>query len=250
MTAIPVRHGKRVQAGIQGVRGSWLVIEPHFDDACFSMAGTLLRKASEYNGLYILTVFSRTPYSVARHLRSLNRKEAVREVSGIRYEEGWRFAASVGGEALVGGLPEALLRGYRGPNLSPDSKDACTCKEEIIRLLSFLSPAVPVERISFPLGAAHHADHRILSDSVLSFLSSSVRIANPRVVDAFHEFPYAVDNPAAVKARVRQLRAEGLKLCPSYTDITNVMSRKLELVTIFESQLTDETTKIERETSG
>ena len=52
-------------------RGCWLVIEPHFDDACFSYAGTMVVQRDSFDSLCILTIFSRSAYTTADYISSV-----------------------------------------------------------------------------------------------------------------------------------------------------------------------------------
>lgn len=227
-------------------RRGWLVVEPHFDDACFSYAGTMLAEGPLFQSLCVLTMFSRSPYTADGYTVPAANRSLAETVSALRQAEGTKFAAAVRAESRAGGLPEALLRGYATPAAFPRPEDRLQYRIRIQDIVRALLAERQVDRLSFPLGSANHVDHTLVADSLLDLvMEASAQFSRSNIV-LYREAPYALDDPSGVSARVAHIEQEWpVILCPLYRDISCFMDQKLRLASLFASQLSDELSKID-----
>lgn len=235
-----------VQISRSSRRGCWLVIEPHYDDACFSYAGTMVAQRTTFDSLCILTIFSRSAYIVAGYASFVNERSVTKTVSTLRKAEGMRFAAAMAAETETCDLPEVLLRGYTATSAEPRVEDRLECRSRIQEAVRTMLARRPIGRLSFPLGAANHMDHKIVGDALLDLVADISAFLRQSEVLAYRESPYAFDDPLSVARRVSYVeRKWPLILTPISQDTTDVMEQKLRLMGVFTSQLTDELSKIE-----
>lgn len=228
-------------------RGCWLVIEPHFDDACFSYAGTMLVQQAMFNSVCLLTIFSRSAYTAATDYKSFATGRSLTEaISALRKAEGARFAEAIQAESEACDLPEALLRGYAAHSAATRVDDRLECRSRIQEAVRTMLAQRRIARLSFPLGAASHLDHKLVGDALLDLMvDASAPFRNSEVL-AYRESPYAFDDPLGVAGRVSYIERQWpVTLTPIYQDTTDVMGQKLRLMGLFASQLTDELSKIE-----
>ena len=227
-------------------RGCWLVIEPHYDDACFSYAGTMVAQRAEFDSLCVLTIFSRSAYTANGYGAFAEAGSATEVVSALRKAEGMRFAAAIDAESEACDLPEALLRGYAETSAEPRADDLIECRGRIQEAVSTMLARRCVDRLSFPLGAASHLDHKIVGDALLDIAADTPALLEHSEVYAYRESPYAFDDPLSVSARVSRVERQWpVTLTPILQDTTDVMGQKLRLMGLFASQLSDELSKIE-----
>jgi LmbE family N-acetylglucosaminyl deacetylase len=236
-------------------RECWLVIEPHFDDACFSYAGTIIAQRAMFDSLRILTVFSRSAYTVTGYMLSATGGSATEVVSKLRKAEGMQFATAIQAKSEACDLPEALLRGYAAPSAVPRVDDWFECRIRIQEVVRTMLVQQRVDRLSFPLGAAIHLDHKVVGDALFDLVVEASALLRHIEVFAYRENPYAFDDPLGVSERVSYIERQWpVTLTPIYQDTTNVIEQKLRLMSLFASQLSDEVSKIEavdrQETSG
>lgn len=227
-------------------RRCWLIIEPHFDDACFSYAGTIVAQRATFDSLCILTIFSRSAYTAAGYGSYGEVGSTTEDVSALRKTEGMRFAAAVEAESQTCDLPEALLRGYAATSAEPRVEDRSECRSRIQEAVRTMMTRRRIDRLSFPLGAANHLDHKIVGDTLLDLAADvSYPLLHSEVI-AYRENPYAFDDPHGVSARLSCIERQWpVTLTPILQDTSDVIGQKLRLISLFASQLTDELSKIE-----
>ncbi len=226
------------------VSGKTLVICPHFDDACYSIGGLLLKNRSEE--LTILNVFSRSqnaPNSVLlrslwKATETLNVKFlsalVVEIISKERQKEDQRFCDSLGAIQHVLTFKEAPLRGYAEPCLA-SANDYGVHEEPIFNAVfgaieRFILSGF-YDSILCPLAVGNHVDHLIV-------LRAFLKILNDRDISAevffYEDLPYA----SAYKLDfINSLARERTgSNTPLLVDITVEMPTKQSLIEIYRSQ--------------
>jgi LmbE family N-acetylglucosaminyl deacetylase len=222
--------------------GKTLVICPHFDDACFSIGGLLVKRKS--GETTVLTVFSKSQSSPnSLLLRSVSRaskvlkvnllKEITTEyVSMIRKKEDWQFCDNVGAAQKILPFKDSALRGYTKPLLINEDR---ICKDPVYRAVfreieKYVFSKV-YDSISCPLAIGNHVDHLIVLKAFLQIIKQNRSI--PKVV--FYE-----DLPYASFYELDSINALAWKRIgisdPLFVDITNEMPLKHKLADLYRSQ--------------
>jgi LmbE family N-acetylglucosaminyl deacetylase len=225
-----------------------LVIEPHADDAVFSVGGTMWLRRQQCK-FVIATMASRSNHT--RHW-AVGRGFDIETVSEMRRRESQRVAALLGGEHLSVGMTDAALR-YRDDNWTPDflrrhrlSIDASTSRvaddaerrrwtDAVLQLLSQEQSA----EVWFPLGA-RHTDHMLAADACFAALGAQPALVQDRVVRLYEELPYATRYPGHVQAALAALRRAGAILEQEVVPVAQVRDEKHRLAALYESQDVDE----------
>jgi len=166
------------------------------------------------------------------------------DLSAARRLEDERFAYFAEASIVFLDLPDAVFRGYEGDEqlLGAPRADDPAPVEIIAREVARLEP----QKVYVPLGIGGHVDHRLVHDAGIALLEQGRRWVMPGpeyagVVTFYEDFPYAWWND------VRQLSdlppwslaglPAGVGVAPEYVDTTDTVERKIQGLTLYESQL-------------
>jgi len=171
----------------QNIPKEMLVISPHSDDACYSLACMLRTVARSLEArLEIITCFSISDFEANPHNRSID------AISRIRKSEDREFQKFIGGNCEMQWLDllDAPLRGY---NLSDICRGNSFTKEDE-RLVEILSKAVGRKitqdsTVYLPLAIGNHVDHRIALSSAIRLIEYG-GLSQEQVV-YYEDLPYA-----------------------------------------------------------
>lgn len=221
-----------------------LVICPHFDDACFSLGGFLLKRPSE--SITILTVFSKSqhaphykffyPLLRTNNTLSLNllKRMLVKDISIVRRKEDAEFCSQIG--AIQSVLPFEDSSARRCPAYNPIFErteiDKDLLGRSVFKELEKWVFSGAFDSILCPLGIGNQVDHLIVLNAILRMLKTP---QSHRVNVFFYEdLPYAafyeeeLINSLAFE-RIGSKNAE-------YVDVTKEMAYKQKLIDIYHSQ--------------
>ena len=223
-----------------------LVIEPHMDDAILSVGGLMwqLRNSHEF-----------TVVSVAGHSNFTSYYRIDREyfdietVSALRKQESELVMRLLGGKHLTLGRLDAPLR-YQGGNWtldwyrknrrsisafinhSPTSEEVRSCASEIGNILA----VTDASEIWIPMGVGTSADHEMTRNACLLALMDLKDRLDQVVVYLYQDVPYAMEYPLHSEQITTALGAAGASTEVIPVDITESMSPKLRLISIYASQ--------------
>ena len=231
--------------GFPSRRRRILVIEPHMDDAALSLGGTmsLRRNECEFTVLSLAGISNFTSYfEVDREFFD------IPEVTALRKAESALFLKHVGGHHLTLDLLEAPLR-YRNAHWtldwfrqhrnamwalvarSPGSGEL----EEWTGALARFFTSFEADEIWMPLGVGNHVDHQLARDACLQVLSKPGLI-KARKVRFYEDMPYTVNWAGHADRVITALRNAGARIERERVNISEAMTKKLELLSIFGSQ--------------
>ena len=224
--------------------GRLLVICPHFDDACFSLGGFLLKGPSE--SVTILTVFSKSqhapnykffyPFLKTNNALSTNplQRFLIDSISIIRKKEDSEFCHQIG--AIQGILPFEDSSARRCPAYNPifdkTKIDKSTVGNSVFETIEKWVFSGAFDSLLCPLGIGNQVDHLIVLNAMLRMLKTK---QTPKLKIYFYEdLPYAafyeldvIDSLAC--ERIGSNNAE-------YVDVTKEMVSKQKLIDIYHSQ--------------
>jgi hypothetical protein len=141
-------------------------------------------------------------------------------------------------------LPDAVYRGYEGDAelLGEPRDDDDPLYEALRREINRLEP----QKIYVPLAIGNHVDHQLCRDAGIRLLAESHRwvMPGPEYADRvtfYEDFPYAWwqgfasldDLPADALLEL----PDEVALTPDYAEISDQLERKIEGITLYESQL-------------
>jgi LmbE family N-acetylglucosaminyl deacetylase len=172
----------------------------------------------------------------------------INEVTALRKAESVLFLKHIGGHHLTLDLLEAPLR-YRNARWTLDwfrqHRDAMWTLvarapgsgelEEWTAVLARFLTGFETEEIWMPLGVGPHVDHQLARDACLQVLAKSALI-KARKIRFYEEMPYTVNWPRHANRIIRALRNAGARLEQERVDISEAMTQKLHLLSIFGSQ--------------
>lgn len=231
--------------GFPSERRRILVIEPHMDDAVLSVGGTmwLRRNECEFNVLTLAGVGNFTTYYVlARDFFDIG------QVTALRKAESALCLKHIGGHHTTLDLLEAPLR-YRNDHWtlewfrqhrdsiwtfvarSPGRGDF----EEWTASLARFFTGLEGEEIWMPLGVGDHADHQLAREACLQILSQPDLIRG-RKIRFYEELPYTANWRGHADRITAELRKAGARLKQERVNISEAMTEKLHLLSIFGSQ--------------
>jgi len=181
--------------------GRLLVICPHFDDACFSIGGFLLKKPFE--SVTILTIFSKSqhapnyrlfyPLMITNnhlHLDLLN-KTLKEVISKVRKKEDSKFCRQIGAIQSVLPFEDSSLRGCPAynPIFSRTEIDSDPISGPVFKAIEKWVFSGAFDSILCPMGIGNQVDHLI----VLSAIEKLFEIKpSPQVNLFFYEdLPYS-----------------------------------------------------------
>jgi LmbE family N-acetylglucosaminyl deacetylase len=232
-------------AGFPSGRRRIIIIEPHMDDAALSLGGTmwLRRNECEFTVLSLAGISNFTSYyEVGRDFFD------IAEVTALRKAESALFLKHVGGYHLTLDLLEAPLR-YRNARWTLDwfhqHRDAMWTLvarspgsgelEEWTAALARFFTSFEAEEIWIPLGVGNHVDHQLTRDACLQVLSKP-GLVRARKVRFYEEMPYRVNWPWHAERVIAALRNGGARMEQERVDVSEAMTEKLQLLSIFGSQ--------------
>lgn len=229
-------------------RGRTLVICPHFDDACFSTGGFLLKKTSKE--ATVLTVFSKCQYApnlkLLKPLRgavkflNMNFLEGTiaTYASRTRRKEDKRFCDSVSATQRYLPFKAASMR----ERANHYSADLDTVNREpvygsVFKAIENCASSGAYDSVLCPLAVGNHVDHMIVLKAFLQTLEKDNGISA--------EVFFYEDLPYASAYELDSIRSLALKRTgarePLFVDITTEMPLKQKLVGTYRSQLGNET---------
>ncbi len=194
---------------LRQIQPGWthVVLSPHFDDAVFSLGGTIWRWSQEGGRVLVVTLMAGDP---DRPLSSFAREHHRRWGVSDREAVARRRAEDEAALAVLGATPFWWLQGrdalYRA-NLyarldrlfSRPREEDLPFVEEVRSFLEALRNRLPGVPIYAPLGVGGHVDHRIVAEVALDW---SRRGEGP--VFFYEELPY-VRQPHALSTRLSQV---------------------------------------------
>ncbi|MFL5777248.1 MAG: PIG-L deacetylase family protein [Chloroflexota bacterium] len=139
-------------------------------------------------------------------------------------------------------LPDAVFRGYNGDDELLGSPREEAPYDAIRREIDRLEP----QKLYLPLGIGNHVDHQLCREVGIRLLGEGRKWIMPGpeyagIVTFYEDFPYAwwgdfssVDDLPA--GTLDELPAD-VALTPDYADISDQLERKIEGITLYESQL-------------
>jgi LmbE family N-acetylglucosaminyl deacetylase len=229
--------------GLPHFSGRTLVICPHFDDACFSTGGLLLKRTSKE--VVILTVFSKSqnapnsellkPFSKANKVLNLNllRMIITEYASKKRQKEDRRFCDSI--SAIQNALPfkDSSLRGYIEPCFTnADDIDKEPIYNAVFRAIEKCVFFGSYASILCPLAVGDHVDHLIVLKAFLQILKKNKDI--PTEVFFYEDLPYASAYKLGFISSLARERTGSN--APLFVDVTLEMPLKQKLIEIYRSQ--------------
>ena len=223
--------------------GHLLVICPHFDDACFSIGGFLLKRQPK--SVTILSVFSKSQHApnyrvfypltmINDHLRiNFLKRTLVEVISMVRKKEDSQFCHQIGAIQSIVPFEDSDLRGC--PAYSPIFNRTEIRRDSISRsVLKTIEKWVfsgAFDSILCPLGIGNQVDHLIVVNAILRILETK----SPKVKTYFYE-----DLPYAAFCKLDLIKSLALTRTGSdnalYVDVTNEILLKLALTNIYRSQ--------------
>jgi hypothetical protein len=221
------------------------VLCPHFDDACFSTGGLLLKRTAQK--VVILTVFSKSQHAPSFRLcdfflktvdnlnMNLLRKIFVDLISIERRKEDRLFCDTVCADQEVLPFPDSSLRGYVNPY------NICNVEEEPVyrAVLSAIEKAIfagSFDSILCPLAIGDQVDHLIVMKIFLKLLTKESRTQTKILF--YEDLPYASGYSLDSISSLAWQRIGATN--PLLVDVTAEMPLKQKLVDIYRSQVNRE----------
>src|SRR5512145_1022738 len=210
-----------------------LVVSPHPDDAALSLGASLLKYA-EWRPV-VWDIFTQQNYSI---LDSAPDQAQCRILSEER-----AAAHALGVEVVLGGFPEAELRGHTrlSQRLGRHWLELLDVPEEVAllhrvadafdRILAQYSP----RWVALPLGVGGHVDHLLAREAVLSRLAPTASHKGPRAF-LYEDLPYAT-HASWLQSTIAELSSQGRRLRPHRVDVTGLLDQKRKVLELYRSQL-------------
>jgi LmbE family N-acetylglucosaminyl deacetylase len=166
------------------------------------------------------------------------------DLTATRRLEDERYAYFAEASIVFLDLPDAVFRGYEGDEqlLAAPRADDRAPIDLLVKEIARLEP----QKVYLPLGVGDHVDHQLVREVGVALLELGRRWVMPGpeyagIVTYYEDFPYAWwndfrrlgDLPAGALARI----PAGVGLTPEYADITETVERKIQGLTLYESQL-------------
>ncbi len=224
-----------------------LVLSPHRDDACFSLALTLLRWVGDHREITVLNCFTRSNYAPLHNSPSSDIAELCSRISDLRRSEDERFARAVRGKRNADTSPQGRLAlmdlslADAPIRLSCSANDVCASwhspdEDSVQRIRSaieeFGSQGGEIA-IALPAALGGHIDHRVVRHAAQTFCRSW-----PCAI--YEDLPYAMRAGAADELE-RLLRnyhdTNGEPFCAELTQSASDGTLKRELCSIYASQI-------------
>jgi LmbE family N-acetylglucosaminyl deacetylase len=202
-----------------------IILEPHFDDAAYSMTGLLLSGVVPADAL-IVTVFTRSqfaPYATASGLE---------QISALRYEEHEKFCERMAMNHCSLGYDEAPQRGWSmddifdnryGNDTEPD------LKQQIMYDLVSLDEGYMPDAVFAPLGICGHTDHLLVRECAEAVF--------PLKMSYYEDLPYAGEIPFVEYADWIIKLTKGLH--PQTNRNIATLPARIELLKLYTSQVAE-----------
>jgi len=243
-------------------------VSPHPDDIALSCGGLVALLTDRGESVTIVTVFSGpgtlprlTPYQRlalgfgSRHRASAAQDEAAlraeaaeslaavaaaptpAEVMAARRAEDAAYARSVGAAIVFVDAPDAVFRDYYGDALmGPAREDDAPPVAALRHALARLSP----ERLYIPFSLGGHVDHRLARRAACA-IAPGHGPAAPLEALFYEDFPYALamgfEKTGQLDPDVMACLPEGATLAPEYVELRGFLSRKIDNLTAYGSQM-------------
>jgi LmbE family N-acetylglucosaminyl deacetylase len=209
-----------------------LFVSPHFDDVALSCAGTLCQRQAEGDPCLVATVFTEMAEPVSEYAREFNREcglgpDDTHRLWQLRRQEDRDAAAILNTRFVWLGFVDAIYRGYHsdadlfGVPRPEDRVVAERVASTLVALWAKTAAAV----VYVPLAIGEHVDHQLCAG-----LGATLAAAGACVV-FYEDYPYA-EAPGALARRL-----DGLALQRRSVDITSHVSRRIEAVGCYRTQV-------------
>jgi LmbE family N-acetylglucosaminyl deacetylase len=209
-----------------------LILEPHFDDTAYSMAGLLLTGVVGAGAL-VVTVFSRSifaPYAAV---------SGVDEISALRYREHKKFCAGISVMYRTLGYDEAPQRGWSMDNIFDTmygKDDEMELKKRIAGDFVLLNESYMPDEVFAPLGISGHIDHVAVRECAEK--------AFPGKIKYYEDLPYAGEIQAVEYTKWIENLTKGLQ--PIQNPDADNLDRRIELLKSYRSQVAEKDIKAVR----
>ncbi|HLY12832.1 MAG TPA: hypothetical protein VKR24_00660, partial [Candidatus Limnocylindrales bacterium] len=202
------------------------------------------RRASIHNeSLAGQPVIDQMPTQGAVLTVELTEAEAAADATATRRLEDERYAYFAEASLVVLDLPDAVFRGYEGDDellgtpRDDDPAPVAVLRREIARL--------EPQKVYFPLGVGGHVDHQLVRNVGLAMIKDARRWVMPGpewagIISFYEDFPYAWWNDFRSIDQLSDEFSElpyDVSIVPEYADISDQLERKINGLTIYESQL-------------
>lgn len=222
--------------------GRILVICPHFDDACYSVSGLLLKGLSK--DISVLTVFSRSkhaPYFLANQLSriadilriSFFKEFVINIISFKRRREDWKFCKRVRCSQSILLFKDSSLRGYMDPYVRDNDFLKDPIFPQVLESLRSVILSGSYSLILCPLSIRNQVDHLLVMKALLQLIEGN-QISKEKCF-FYEDMPYASQCEMDF---INSLALErGMLKDSIYIDITEEMPIKQDLLELYSSQL-------------
>lgn len=200
------------------------ILAPHCDDAMLALGGHILLDPGVYD---VVVVFATTAWT------TLSEKLSTEEITILNQTEEIKVARAANIHLKLIETPEALMRGYTAWNDQSISKSDLMLIGKLWEELSEIF--FEYDDIYFPLAIGGHVDHRIVRHLVLqNYLKLQKAGVN---LYAYEDLPYAWygDNDKALNSLIKKHRVTPITL-----DISSSINKKMDLLRIYRSQLSND----------
>jgi hypothetical protein len=223
--------------------GQALVICPHFDDACFSVGGLLLKKS--FDSVAVLTVFSRSNHATNNRLFYLFSKFAdswklnslkrliVNLISLERKKEDSQFCRRIGATQSIMFFEDSSLRGC-SPYCSLSESDLFSDPlfSEVVEELQKWVLSNKFSAILCPLAVGDQVDHVIILYALLHILKKNPLIKSN--IFFYEDLPYSVFFELNFISDLVNKRLGSQNMV--YINVTETILSKKSLINIYRSQ--------------
>ena len=166
------------------------------------------------------------------------------DVMAKRRLEDERYALFAEASIVFLDLPDAVFRGYEGDAelLGTPHEDDDPAYEALRVEINRLEP----QKVYLPLGVGNHVDHQLCRAAGIRLLGESRKWVMPGpeyagIVTFYEDFPYAwwqgLTSAADLPAGAFDELPADVALTPEYADIADQLERKIQGISIYESQL-------------
>lgn len=149
-------------------KGGTLFIQPHSDDMVMS-SYFIIKSGVLPKPYYIVTVFSKSNWTVPVNRKRLKLPQTVRGVTRIRSNEDKTFAKKIGARCVFLGFADCLLRTgkiFSKPDVTLDVKLVNDVSHAISNIIQ--ESHIQVMVAHYPCGPKQHFDHRIVQRALMS----------------------------------------------------------------------------------
>lgn len=200
------------------------IIEPHFDDAAYSVGGMLLTGRIDPLNALLISVFTRSefaPYSTAK---------GIDEISALRLNETKSYCNTMG--LLQVSLPydEAPLRGYPLEQIFEvdyRNEDETALKSALSAQLQRLKNQYHPAEVFSPLGVSGHVDHKIVRECCEIVFGDELHY--------YEDLPYSGEIPK--QEYTNWISSLTKNLAPVQLNSISVLAQRIDLLRLYKSQV-------------